>query len=391
MIAKGRLRALRERGITIDQTGRARRDGAFLSTAALKRAAAAAARATKKRRQPARKPTARKPTKKPTRKLAKKPTHKPAKKPARKPAKKPATPEAPPPADYSDFTPKGREAIRYLPAKEQPSMAAILRRLSPARRQATIDLLLQEREEGRPTKKEEKTEDRLKRMAEKIRKAKEAKKWFQTAKDELRRAVRVATKNPKRAYGFVPRFKGYQKVRGLFAGYRYTKFIEREGHVQEKLKEKFPKDFRRDLHAQAVHLRTYMTQGDGGAGRRAILEKTLLAGRRCIDERLVNKKTGRPLHIYQMYIARIRILIRIQDASIYHGYATHPINNKNPKAVMDVRGLSGFEKVLPGENPKVALDRLIERLEVQLDDNIHDGLPVVYVKSLEIMFDTEPQ
>jgi hypothetical protein len=384
-IAKGRLRALRERGITIDEQGRARKRGAFLPLAALKRAIAAS---SKKKR-----PAPRKPARKPARKPPKKPARKPPKKPTRKPTRKP--PAAAPAPSIEEALPaltrKEHEAIKAaVPPEARASMVAALSAMKPEARRTVIETLLKEREGVKPTKKEEKAAARLKRLAEEARKAKEEKKRLQAAKNELQRAVRVATKNPKRAYGYDPKVKSHYNIRGAFAGYKWLPFDRRAGHVQEKLKEKFPRDYVRDLHTQAVHLRKYMAQGDGGAGRRAIVEKTLLAGRRCIDERLVNKKTGKPLRIYQMYIARIRILVRSQDAEAHRGYTTYPIEGKKSKAVTIIRGLAGFEQVRPGETPKMTLDRLVERLEEHLDD-ILDGLPVIYVKSLEIKFDTEPQ
>lgn len=385
-IAKGRLRALRERGITIDERGRARKAGAFLSSAALKRAVAASA---KKKR-----PMPRKPARKPARKPPRKPTKKPARKPTKKPTRKPPTAApAPPPIEEAlpALTQKEREALAAaLPKEARPAMTAALSAMKPEARRTVIEALLKEREGVKPTKKEEKATARLKRLAEEARKAKEEKKQLQAAKNELQRAVRIASKNPKRAYGYDPKVKSHYNIRGAFAGYKWLPFDRRAGHVQEKLKEKFPRDYVRDLHTQAVHVRKYMAQGDGGAGRRAIIEKTLLAGRRCIDERLVNKKTGKPLRIYQMYIARIRILVRSQDAEAHRGYTTYPIEGKKSKAVTIIRGLAGFEQVRPGETPKMTLDRLVERLEEHLDD-ILDGLPVIYVKSLEIKFDTEPQ
>ena len=255
--------------------------------------------------------------------------------------------------------------------------------LPPADQKAALAALGKAGAAIKPTKKE-------KRAAAKLEKATSENKQIRTAKDELRSAVRAAAKNSGRAYGYDPALRRHYRMKGAFAGYKKTPFTRRAGHVQEALKKKFPTDFRRDLHVQAVHVREYMAQGDGGSGRRAIAEKVLLAGRDCIANRLVNKKTGKPLRVYQMYIGRIRILIRKQDAGMYNGYSTKPIGGKKSKAVTDIRGLEGFEQVHKGEDPRVALDRLVERLENHLDD-ILDGLPVVYVKSLEIKFDTEAQ
>lgn len=385
-IAKGRLRALRERGITIDKAGRARKAGAFLNLSALKRAVTASIKKklpSRKAPRKTHKASVRRPPKRAPRKPPKKAPRKPPKKASRKPIK-----EAPPaPPGEIPLTRREREVVKTLPPEDRAALAA----MTPATRRVFIESLLKKHEGIQPTKKEEKAAARLKRLAEEARKAKEEKKRLQDAKSELQRAVRIANKNPRRAYGYDPKVKSHYNIRGAFAGYKWLPFKKRAGHVQERLKEKFPRDYVRDLHTQAVHVRTYMAQGDGGAGRRAIAEKVLLAGRRCIDERLVNRKTGKPLRIYQMYIARIRILVRNQDTEAHRGYTTYPIEGKKSKAMTIIRGLSGFEPVRSGEDPKVTLDRLVERLEDHLDDAILDGLPVIYVKSLEILFDTEPQ
>ena len=215
-------------------------------------------------------------------------------------------------------------------------------------------------------------------------------KAVKTALGELKRAVKEAAKNSKRAYGYDPQLKTHHDIKGAFAGYKYKRFSERSGQVQGVLRDKFPSDYQRDLHTQAVHVRKYMYQGDRNNGLRSIIEKVQNAGRECIEKKLRNKKTGKPLRIYQIYIARIRILVREKDLGKYLGYHTQPISGKKSKAASDIRGLTGFENVSPKEDPRDALDRILDRLEDHLVD-ILDGLPAIYVKSLEIKFDTEAQ
>ena len=171
-IAKGRLRALRERGITIDERGRARKGGAFLSSAALKRAVTAS---SKKKRPAPRKPT-RKPARKPTKKPARKPTKKPTRKPTKKPTRKPPT-AAPAPPSIEEALPaltrKEHEAIKAaVPPEARASMVTALSAMKPEARRTVIEALLKEREGVKPTKKEEKAAARLKRLAEEARKAK---------------------------------------------------------------------------------------------------------------------------------------------------------------------------------------------------------------------------
>lgn len=203
----------------------------------------------------------------------------------------------------------------------------------------------------------------------------------QTAENELRRAVRAASEDGSRLYGeYNPKTKRRHTTRGTFAGFRHTPFDERANHVRDRLRDKHPRDYRRDLYSQAVHVREYLSQTDGGAGRLSIIEKTLHAGRAALT------KIGH-LRVHQVAIGTIRVLLRQQDAGKYGGYSTRPIGKKI-RAALDIRGLEGFEKVSPGEDPRAALDRILERLDDHLID-ILDGLPVIYVKSLRIMFDVE--
>ena len=356
LAAKGRLRALKERGVTFDSLGRPRRQGTLLSRAAFARALRSAKTKTKKALPPKKAPPKKAPPKKaPPKKVP------PKKAPPKKAAPKKAAPKKAPPKISHDW----QKALQNLPAAQRDVVLAGLAAgtsASASERKALKEV------EGAVTEQ----------------------KRIKTAKDELRRGVKAAAANSGRAYGYDPATKTHYRMKGAFGGYTHKSFRERAGHVQEILRKKFPADYRRDLHVQAVHIRVYMTQGDMGDGRRAISEKVREAGRRCIAEKLVNEKTGKPLRIYQMYIGRIRILVRAADAGMYNGYATHPIDGKRSKAVSDIRGLEGFEEVRRGEDPRAALDRLIERLENHLDD-ILDGLPVIYVKSLEIKFDTEAQ
>lgn len=202
-----------------------------------------------------------------------------------------------------------------------------------------------------------------------------------TAEGELRRAVRAASEGGSRLYGeYNPKTKRRHTTRGTFAGFKRTPFDERAGHVQGRLRDKHPRDYRRDLYSQAVHIREYLSQADGGAGRLSIVEKTLNAGRAALA------RIG-ALRVHQIAIGTIRVLLRQQDAGKYGGYSTRPIGKKI-RAALDIRGLEGFEKVSPGEDPRAALERILDRLDDHLLD-ILDGLPVVYVKSLRIMFDVE--
>jgi hypothetical protein len=368
LAAKGRLRALKERGVTFDSLGRPRRGGALLSRAAFARALrnAAAKKAPTKKASPKKVPSTKVPPKKAPPKKAP-----PKKAPPKKVPPKKAPPKKAPPK---------KAPSKKAPPKVSHDWQKILQGLPAAQREAALAGLAA----GETASKTER------QAVKKVEGAVAEQKRIKTAKDELRRGVKAAAANSGRAYGYDPATKTHYRMKGAFGGYTHKSFRERAGHVQEALRKKFPTDYRRDLHVQAVHIREYMAQGDMGSGRRAIAEKVREAGRRCLAEKLVNEKTGKPLRVYQMYIGRIRILVRAADAGMYNGYATHPIDGKRSKAVSDIRGLEGFENVRKGEDPRAALDRLIERLENHLDD-ILDGLPVIYVKSLEIKFDTEAQ
>ena len=328
---------------------------ARLKKVALRKAALARAASAKKRKHTPR------PGPKP------RPRPRPQPKPRKKPRKKPRTPKKPkkdaaPSASIPKLTREQKKALEKLPPELQKAIAGTGTRNPAAEKRAKKELA----------------------------RAVEETKEIKTALGELKRGVRDAAKNTKRAYGYDPKLRKHHDVRGAFAGYKYKKFHKRAGHVKTVLRDKFPRDFERDLHTQAVHVREYMAQGDRSRGLRAIIEKVLATGRACIDEKLLNKKTQKPLRVYQIYIARIRILVRDKDLGKYLGYQTQPISGERSKAAADIRGLTGFETVGPRENPKVALDRIAERLEHHLVD-ILDGLPVIYVKSLEIKFDTEPQ
>jgi hypothetical protein len=246
----------------------------------------------------------------------------------------------------------------------------VLKRLPKDIRDAAVSAV--QKKHGKEPKKKKEKPSKLAFKKEKV----------QTARDELVRAVRIAGKKGGRLYGAVSEETGKRhKVRGRWSGFRVVPFEKRAAYIQENLKRE-QTEWRRDLYVQAVHIREYLAQGDGGDGRRATLEKTQRAGYRCIDEHIKKRR------VYQIYISTIRVLLRKSDAQTYGGYATTPIDNKRAKAATDIRGLEGFETVDEGENPKAALDRLLERLDNHLDE-ILDGLPVIYVKSLEIKFDVE--
>jgi hypothetical protein len=378
-IASGHVRALAARGVTFDKSGRPRKGGKRLSIEDLEKEI----RASKRSRPAARGP---KPAPKPAPRTrgkraaaAKKPKTKagPPKIPAaRKRAGEPKARPAPAPTyAFSDELAKTEKKLK-------PAERAALAKLPPDMREAA----LRSRTEKDRTKKAEKIRAKL---SEKQAAAEEKEKQATTtALSQLKKAVRAAAKDGGKLYGeYNEKTHKRQKVKGSFAGFKRIPFEKRADYVQEDFRRKYPKEWRRDLLVQSVHVREYLVQGDGGAGRRAIIEKTQVAGRRCIDEKCVGRD-GRPLRIFQIYIGMIRVLIRREDAGKYGGYATRPIDGKKIKAATDIRGLEGFEKVMPGEDPKAALDRILERLDNHLDD-ILDGLPVVYVKSLQIKFDVE--
>jgi hypothetical protein len=378
-IASGHVRALAARGVTFDKSGRPRKGGKRLSIEDLEKEI----RASKRPRPAARGP-------------------KPAPKPAPRgkgtraaAAKKPKT-KAGPPKIPAARKRRGEPKPRPTPTPGyafSDELAKTEKKLKPAERAALAKLPLDMREaalrsrtEKDRTKKAEKIRAKL---SEKQAAAEEKEKQATTtALSQLKKAVRAAAKDGGKLYGeYNEKTHKRQKVKGSFAGFKRIPFERRADYVQEDLRRKYPKEWRRDLLVQSVHVREYLVQGDGGAGRRAIIEKAQVAGRRCIDEKCVGKD-GRPLRIFQIYIGMIRVLIRREDAGKYGGYATRPIDGKKIKAATDIRGLEGFEKVMPGEDPKAALDRILERLDNHLDD-ILDGLPVVYVKSLQIKFDVE--
>lgn len=370
-IAQGRVRALAARGVTFDKSGRARKGGKRLSIEDLEREI----RASKKSRPAGRGPkTAPKPA--PPQRGKRAAAAKRPKSKAGPPKKQPKARPAPTPTyAFSDELAKTEKKLK-------PAERAALAKLPPDMREAA----LRSRTEKDRTKKAEKVRAKL---SEKKAAAEEKEKQATTtALSQLKKAVRAAAKDGGKLYGeYNEKTHKRQKVKGSFAGFKRIPFEKRADYVQEDFRRKYPKEWRRDLLVQSVHVREYLVQGDGGAGRRAIIEKAQIAGRRCIDEKCVDKD-GRPLRIFQIYIGMIRVLIRREDAGKYGGYATRPIDGKKIKAATDIRGLEGFEKVMPGEDPKAALDRILERLENHLDD-ILDGLPVVYVKSLQIKFDVQ--
>ena len=327
---------LKKLGITLSGSGRARRGGKFISKVALARAISASKRGHKKSK-----------------------TQKP---------KRPTATRQPPKASKTSRPITREEALAALPPEERAAaIAAAEKKKTPPAKLRT------KAEKAKETK--QKTKEEAKRRE------------IKTAKDQLESAVKIAAKKGGKLYGVDPKTGKQHKVKGTFAGFKRIKFDDRAQHVQAVLRQKFA-DWRRDVLVQSVHIREYLEQGDGGAGRRAVIEKVLHAGRHVLSTRA--KKNGKPLRVYQIYIGTIRILIRQEDAGKYGGYSTHPIKNKKAKAATDIRGLEGFETVAEGEDPNVALDRILERLDNHLDD-ILDGLPVVYVKSLQIKFDVEAQ
>ena len=370
-IARGHVRALVRRGVTFDKAGRARKGGKRLSAAQLEREI----RATRRAR-PA--PAARGP------KALARPAP-PAKGKKAAAAAGPKTKAGPP---------KKQPKERPAPV---PTLAAQLaeteKKLSPAERAALKRLPADMREAALRSRADKEQSARAEKIRTKLSKKKASekakeKKAATTALSQLKKAVRTAAKEGGKLYGeYNEHTHKRQKVKGTFGGFKRVPFEERADYIQEDLRRKYPKEWRRDLLIQSVHVREYLVQGDGGAGRRAIIEKAQAAGRRCIDEKCVDAQ-GKPLRVYQIYIGMIRVLIRREDAGKYGGYSTRPIDGKKIKAVTDIRGLEGFERVSAGEDPKAALDRILERLENHLDD-ILDGLPVVYVKSLQIKFDVQ--
>jgi hypothetical protein len=346
--AKARL--LKKLGITLSG-GRPRRGGKFISKAALARALSAAAAAQRGKGAKPKKAKTQKP-KKPTPQRPARTKHAKPTKPAKR--AQPITRE---------------EALAALPPEERAAAIAA----TAKKKKVTPEKLPSKTEKAKETK--QKTKEETQR------------KGIKTAKDQLENAVKIAAKNGGKLYGIDPKTGKQHKVKGTFAGFKRIKFEDRAQHVQAVLRQKFA-DWRRDVLVQSVHIREYLVQGDGGAGRRAVIEKVLRAGRHVLATRA--KKNGKPLRVYQIYISTIRILIRQEDAGKYGGYSTHPIKNKKAKAATDIRGLEGFETVAEGEDPKIALDRILERLDNHLDD-ILDGLPVVYVKSLQLKFDVEAQ
>lgn len=375
-IAGGHVRALAARGVTFDKAGRARKNGQRLSSEDLEKEI----RASKKSRSAARVP-------KPATRRVPPPRSKKAAAARGSAAKKPKTKAGPPrkqpkerPAPSPAFA--FSDELEKTAKKLKPAERAALAKLPPDMREAA----LRSRTEKDRSKKAEKIRAKL---SEKQAAAEEKEKQATTtALAQLKKAVKAAAKEGGKLYGeYNEKTHKRQKVKGSFAGFKRIPFEKRADYVQEDFRRKYPKEWRRDLLVQSVHVREYLVQGDGGAGRRAIIEKALIAGRRCIDEKCVGKD-GKPLRIFQIYIGMIRVLIRREDAGKYGGYATRPIDGKKIKAATDIRGLEGFEKVAPGEDPKAALDRILERLDNHLDD-ILDGLPVVYVKSLQIKFDVE--
>lgn len=303
-------------------------------------------------------------------KLSKEKTRKPGVRGNKKPKKtKIQKPVTTPSLAVAGLTQAQEEALRNFGPEDRKKILSTLAK-SPTIRKAAA-------------KEEKKLEARAQAKA-----VREAKKIL-TARKELEAGVRAANKNGGELFGYNPVTKEKHKVKGTFSGFKRVPFKERAAYIQADLKEKFTQ-WRRDLIIQSVHLREYLAQEDGGSGRRAIVEKVRNAGYNCIDKKLVTKtKDGMVKHtIYQIYIGTIRILIRQSDANKYGGYSTHPISTKKGKYATDIRGLEGFQNVTPGEDPKAALDRLLEKLDNHLDD-ILDGLPVVYVKSLQIKFDVE--
>lgn len=336
---------LKKLGITLSG-GRARRGGKFISKAALAKALSTARSGKSVRSKKTKTQKHKKTTRRHTARIAK-----PAK--SAKPAK-PITRE---------------EALAALPPAERAAAIAATGKKKPE-----------------PPKKTPTKTEKAKETKKKAEQGTEQKKIV-TAKQQLQAAVKIAAKNGGRLYGLDPKTGKQHKIEGTLSGFKRIKFEDRAQHVQAVLRQKFA-DWRRDVLVQSVHVREYLMQGDNGAGRRAIIEKVLHAGRHVLSK--LTKKNGKPLRVYQIYIGMIRILIRQEDAGKYGGYSTHPIKNKKAKAATDIRGLEGFETVTEGEDPRLALDRILERLDNHLDD-ILDGLPVVYVKSLQIKFDVEAQ
>jgi hypothetical protein len=334
----------------------------------------------KKRKPAAREPKRTKPVKKPTKPTVKRP---PSKKITSKRTK--AVRMEPWPGRPKKLPPKSSklsEGLERVEKKLTKDERKALERLPARARLGALRAILEEQEEARAKK------ARAKKSAEQQKKEKREEQHANKALSQLKKAVKEAAKDGGKLYGeYNEQTHKRQKVKGTFSGFKRIPFKERAEYIQEEYKTKYPADWRRDLLIQSVHVREYLVLGDGGAGRRSIIEKALLAGRKCLDEHATSKK-GKPLKVFQIYIGMIRVLVRKEDAGKYGGYSTRPIDGKKIHAVTDIRGLEGFEKVMPGEDPKAALDRILERLENHLDD-ILDGLPVVYIKSLQIKFDVE--
>jgi hypothetical protein len=362
-----------------------------LSTAAAKRAASRERARTKKSKKPLKRPSKKLPKRpgkpsKPTKSIRSSRPGKPSKptkptrpgkpgKPARPITKASRLPPRPPAGPPPPRLPIPKDVERKLTADQLRAIAT----LPEAAKRGAIQALIEEHGKKRRPKPAALAE---KERAKEEKKAAAEKKKIEIAVKQLKKAVKQAAKDGGKLYGeYNERTHERQKVKGTFAGFKLIPFAERADYIQEELKKRH-KEWRRDLYVQSVHVREYMTQGDGGSGRRAIMEKVQNAGRNCIDERIKGRK------VYQIYIGMIRVLVRQEDAGKYGGYSTRPIDGKRIKAATDVRGLEGFENVMPGEDPKTALDRLLERLENHLDD-ILDGLPVVYIKSIQVKFDVE--
>jgi hypothetical protein len=325
------------------------------------------------------------PKKRPRPKPRPKPTKRPApRKPPTKASKKPRMRPWPPkqPPESMRFKPTLVERLEKVEKKLSAEERRALEKLPPRARVGALRAIVEEQEEERVKK------IRRERSEKKKKEEKKEERQANKALSQLRKAVKAADKDGGKLYGeYNEHTHKRQNVKGTFSGFKRIPFDERAEYIQEEFKTKYGAEWRRDLLVQGVHVKEYLVFGDGGAGRRAIIEKVLIAGRKCLEEQAVDSK-GKPLRVYQIYIGMIRVLVRKEDAGRYGGYSTRPIGGKKIGAVTDIRGLEGFEKVSPGEDPKVALDRLLERLENHLDD-ILDGLPVVYVKSLQIKFDVE--
>jgi hypothetical protein len=342
IIARGAKRALERAGVEFDSSGRARKNGKLISTKQLEKERTRALQKEKRARPKA-------------------------------PAKKPETKEPTPKPE--DVLPK--EALEKITSKKTQRLLASLP--EEDRRKALIGFGIKPL--GKPLKKAEEKE--RKKKEKELRTVEKERKTTLGAYEQLRKAVKQTNKDSKLWGEYNPKTHKRHKTRGTFGGQKYIPFLERAKYIQDNLQRQFPEDYRRDLFIQSVHIREYLAQGDGGEGRRTIIEKTQNAGRAALDGPLKGRR------VYQIYIGNIRVLVREEDAGKYGGYTTRPVSGKRIKAVMDVRGLTGFETVSPGEDPKAALDRILEHLESHLDD-ILDGLPVVYIKSLQIKFDIEP-